>query len=316
VEIDFVGVWDSVSSVGLFPETHPYTSINYSVKCFRQALALDERRTRFHPDVWLEDRGQELGTDLPAVTDLPPPGVTDLPPKEIDPRLGTDDRCHYTLRDIWQYTPPERDHADVKEVWFAGSHSDVGGGAHTTKRNQSLSFIPLRWMIKECILAKTGIQFDMDYLRDALDFDFDDLMTEMRGKDMQIADLGEAYEKIEYYAQESREEKTERWEVIRNDIKYYVHESIFDQLVLVWFWWILEFLQLSSTYQDPQGNWIRSRSRNFGRGRHIPFYKNKILVHETVILRIDSTKSEKHPYKPNARNWDTVNHSPMLQYVS
>jgi hypothetical protein len=144
--------------VGLFPETHPYTSINYSVKCFRQALALDERRTRFHPDVWLEDRGQELGTDLPAVTDLPPPGVTDLPPKEIDPRLGTDDRCHYTLRDIWQYTPPERDHADVKEVWFAGdlTRSNTSTLTHNCQALiQMLVEAPiLRSAIRVCLLYR------------------------------------------------------------------------------------------------------------------------------------------------------------------
>ena len=88
--------------MGLIPQTHPYTSINYSVKCFRHALALDERRTRFRPNVWCElteDREQELDIDLPA-------------PDEIDKTLA--------IRDEWQYSPPERDHADVKEVWFAG----------------------------------------------------------------------------------------------------------------------------------------------------------------------------------------------------
>ncbi len=86
--------------MGLIPQTHPYTSINYSVKCFRHALALDERRTRFRPNTWGEqtvDREQELDVDLPI-----------------------DWEADRSNRDVWQYTAPERSHADVKEVWFAG----------------------------------------------------------------------------------------------------------------------------------------------------------------------------------------------------
>ena len=86
--------------MGIIPETHPYTSINYSVKCFRHALALDERRTRFRPDVWgeqTEDSEQELDIDLPIDW-------------EVD-RSGPN---------VWEYTAPKRKPADVKEVWFAG----------------------------------------------------------------------------------------------------------------------------------------------------------------------------------------------------
>ena len=91
---------DSVSSAGLIPQTHPYTSINYSVKCFRHALALDERRIRFHPSAWGERRVEcEQGLDV------------DLP---VDWKI---DRSN---PDGWQYTAPKRNHADVKEVWFAG----------------------------------------------------------------------------------------------------------------------------------------------------------------------------------------------------
>ena len=131
-------------------------------------------------------------------------------------------------------------------------------------------------MIKECILAKTGIQFDMDYLRDDLNFDFDDLMTEMKNKGMQIADLGEAYGEIENYAQDSSAKKKAKAEAdsqstVSKDslethnhvFRHYFHDvfdQIFDQLVLAWwFWWILEILPLRSTYQDLQGNWIRLR---------------------------------------------------------
>jgi uncharacterized protein (DUF2235 family) len=92
---------DTVSSVGIIPRTHPYTSVNYAVKYFRHALALDERRARFRPNVWNEptlEREQELDVDEPDI-ESPPTGY----------------------RDDWTYKPPNRDICDVKEVWFSGN---------------------------------------------------------------------------------------------------------------------------------------------------------------------------------------------------
>lgn len=59
-DIEFVGVWyvlaidvvfgnssvarDTVSSVGFFPKRLPFTRANDSIKFFRHALSLDERR--------------------------------------------------------------------------------------------------------------------------------------------------------------------------------------------------------------------------------------------------------------------------------
>ncbi|KAF8600419.1 hypothetical protein BDV93DRAFT_559397 [Ceratobasidium sp. AG-I] len=53
VEIDFVGVWDTVASVGSWwPQKLPYINYNASIRNFRQALALDESRANFIPSVW------------------------------------------------------------------------------------------------------------------------------------------------------------------------------------------------------------------------------------------------------------------------
>ena len=45
------------------------------------------------------------------------------------------------------------------EVWFAGCHSDVGGGAVKNKVSASLADITLRWMKKEIENSKCGIIF-------------------------------------------------------------------------------------------------------------------------------------------------------------
>ncbi|QRV98490.1 choline transport protein [Ceratobasidium sp. AG-Ba] len=57
VAIDFVGVWDTVASVGsLWPTTLPWIDYNPGIRNFRQALALDERRANFIPSVWDHSR--------------------------------------------------------------------------------------------------------------------------------------------------------------------------------------------------------------------------------------------------------------------
>lgn len=89
-----------MSSVGIIPRAHPYTSVNYAVKTFRHALALDERRARFRPKTWYEatpEREQDLDVD-------------ELEFPQRDPEL----------RDEWIYEPLRRKSADVKEVWFSG----------------------------------------------------------------------------------------------------------------------------------------------------------------------------------------------------
>ncbi|KAF9220931.1 hypothetical protein BS17DRAFT_786233 [Gyrodon lividus] len=53
VKVDFVGVWDTVQSTGvLINRVLPFTGSNTAIRVFRQALALDEHRSRFRPDLY------------------------------------------------------------------------------------------------------------------------------------------------------------------------------------------------------------------------------------------------------------------------
>ena len=51
-----------------------------------------------------------------------------------------------------------RENMDLKQVWFTGVHSDVGGGYKPDKDKHSLADIPLGWMIKEA--EKPGLSFE------------------------------------------------------------------------------------------------------------------------------------------------------------
>jgi uncharacterized protein (DUF2235 family) len=96
--IKFLGVWDTVASV-IVPrpdrfytfslQTLPFTEKNPSVRIFRQAIAVDERRRMFRLSRW--DDGQTFMSNRFSPTNNSEP-------------------------------------QDCKQVWFAGVHADVGGG--------------------------------------------------------------------------------------------------------------------------------------------------------------------------------------------
>jgi uncharacterized protein (DUF2235 family) len=111
-----VGLWDTVSSV-IVPRKDrlyipslrqlAYTASNPSVESVRHALAIDERRRMFRPYLW----------------------------KESQPYWGG------------PFEPNEPVEQDLKQLWFAGVHSDVGGGY--PEAESGLSKLALKWMIDE-----------------------------------------------------------------------------------------------------------------------------------------------------------------------
>lgn len=119
--IKFLGIFDTVSSVvekgKYFPtlRSHAFTSVNPSVAAVRHAMALDERRRMFLPSLWPSDQRYRS--------------------------------------EFWN-SDSETDQ-DAEEVWFPGSHGDVGGGYPEDR--SGLAKIPLHWMIEES--KKFGISF-------------------------------------------------------------------------------------------------------------------------------------------------------------
>lgn len=95
--LQFLGVWDTVSSVGWIwdPVKLPYTAQNPDMTNGRHAISVDERRCYFRNNMW--------GPELPGQS--------------------------------------------IKQVWFAGVHSDVGGSY--VEMESGLSQIALEWILCE-----------------------------------------------------------------------------------------------------------------------------------------------------------------------
>ncbi len=129
IGIHFIGVWDTVGSLGI-PDTaswFPFARASYQfhdtelskiVKYAYQALALDEHRADFSPTVWTRN------------PDSLKPGET--------------------------LTSKKLEQIEIEQRWFIGSHADVGGGNDRDgagRKPDPLPDLPLAWLQQKAIAA-------------------------------------------------------------------------------------------------------------------------------------------------------------------
>ena len=176
VNVYFLGVFDSVASVGFIPRQLPLSSTpRCKPRHFRHAMALDERRSKFkvcrhqkadHNSIMaVESAGNPVGKLTQFMTKhvLPKYIEQDDQPPLHSHRLDDgdqeflDDKTDDEYERLTGHTRPFE--TDVHEVWFIGAHADVGGGAVKNVERHKLSHIPLRWMIRQAFECNTGIIF-------------------------------------------------------------------------------------------------------------------------------------------------------------
>jgi uncharacterized protein (DUF2235 family) len=118
--IKFLGVWDSVAALIAKHKFHDL-KLNSRVQHGYHALSIDDEREAFHPMPWrtTDEDGSSLLGKIP-----------------IDPRRGDPEQMEQQDR---QQT--------VKQVWFCGVHTDVGGGYE----DHGVSDIPLTWMLDKAL---------------------------------------------------------------------------------------------------------------------------------------------------------------------
>lgn len=113
IPVAFLGVFDTVGALGRrglhSGDQWHNMQLHPSVSFVRHALAIDEHRIKFAPIIWKTPAAAGSG--------------------ERTADSGRSDR--------------------IKQVWFQGAHSDVGGGASTWWASDSLSTNALLWMLRE-----------------------------------------------------------------------------------------------------------------------------------------------------------------------
>ena len=215
IRIRFVGVWDTVAAYGmpvdemtrgihqyLWPIELPNSHLSASIMRACQALALDEERTTFHPQLWNESTGNKAAGEAAATS--------------ARARFIKDER--------------------LSQVWFAGVHTNVGGGYP----DDALAYIPFVWMITEA--RRCGLKFKSDYANqpdnpDLMRADPDTFKNAVskRDKDGRLYDprkgLGGYYrygprKLVPFFYPELKKEEDDEIEVDRAKI----HESVFKRI--------------------------------------------------------------------------------------
>ncbi|KAF9466841.1 hypothetical protein BDZ94DRAFT_1295336 [Collybia nuda] len=309
VKIDFIGVWDTVNSVGLISRRLPFTTSNTIVRAFRHAVALDERRAKFKANLWNRPTKKEQSLDA-----VPPPEQVKKHPKPHPTKK-------HTLKAMEKKYSQEQDKpTDIEEVWFAGCHCDVGGGSVDNGTPHTLARIPLRWMIRECFKAETGIMFHADGLRN-LGIDPVNLYPIVQQRPDRLAANGAFIQHIPPKTKVPKPVATdENLHVNTNggagEVTFMSEEEherldalspIYDQLELAWFWWLLEYFPMKQSHQRDDNTWKKEYSFNRGQGRHVPKQKKGIVkIHRSVQTRMEAMYESGKVYESKASFADAL----------
>ncbi|KAF9461525.1 hypothetical protein BDZ94DRAFT_1290707 [Collybia nuda] len=299
VTIEFIGVWDTVNSVGLIPRRLPFTTSNTIVKTFRHAVALDERRAKFKANLWNRPSAKEAKLGIKGQQ----PDVTDDANGESSPKQNSNKKPKKpkktgTLKAMErQFSDQAERPTDIEEVWFSGCHCDVGGGSVDNGTPHSLARIALRWMIRECFKTDTGILFSSEAIKSS-GLDPTMLYPTVQPRPAPLSAVGRQIQKIPSKAEvqamlKAAEEANSLITVnSKSEEEHELFDSlspIYDQLSLAWFWWVLELLPMKQHYQKSDNTWGTYMGSNLGNGRFIPKQKKKIVkIHRSVKMRMDA----------------------------
>ncbi|KAG6896290.1 hypothetical protein C0992_009315 [Termitomyces sp. T32_za158] len=199
--------------------------------------------------------------------------------------------------------------------------SHVGGGSVTNKTPYSLARIPLRWMVRECFKANTGIMFNTDALR-TIGLDPATLYPIVLPRPAPRLDASTTFiEKATKHGLIKRAvahwkrkaNATPTMTITTNDPSVIDEEledlkdalsPIYDQLQLKQSWWLLEILPLHLRYQKGNNRWVSTFKSNMASPRFIPKqHSNGVKVHRTVQFRMQAQPAPGHKkrYTPKAK---------------
>lgn len=294
VDVEFVGVWDTVQSTGiLLSRSLPFTDSNTFVTTFRHALSLDEHRAKFRPNLY----HRPLKKEKPSLAQKAKLGITrvsNLLHGKRHMSSGGDNLAENSTSEPGseQLAPLE---TDVLEVWFAGCHSDIGGGNVQNDEKVSLAQIPLRWMIEQVIASGCGVLFEDEGLKDlgiALQ-----PMPAQAGKDGTVpaaSDVKPGDVKDITLTSDGPPGPSPLTGVADPEFEDAI-AHLYDDLEITKAWWLLEIIPLPWSWQDDNGRWHEKWSIHLGKGRIIPHHRP--IFHRTVKLRMDYAPLK---YKPRA----------------
>ncbi|KAK6459220.1 uncharacterized protein RJT20DRAFT_14129 [Scheffersomyces xylosifermentans] len=301
VEIHFMGLWDTVNSVGIFRgRLFPYTSSSRIVEHVRHAVSIDERRAKFKQLLFAPY------SYYPCLLSLL---CTECEMEEEHTHLhhnGTVNESPFStaLGNRLPSDPSE----DVIELFFPGNHGDCGGGWPPDMDGQYLSDIPLRWMLSQAI--KFGVLFKSDIIHDfnnkhpvqmSLLSCNHDLLSLCRTKTMQHSRAG-PIQRLDRIVSRSNDDllvfpASNNYQTVSSNVRLPnspVHRfdsrgnEFFLETLL---WWMIELLPIGYKIENKDGQWKKVFVPNLGRPRKIP---RDSMFHWSLFYRLHYVED----YKP------------------
>ncbi|KAJ2924928.1 hypothetical protein H1R20_g12181, partial [Candolleomyces eurysporus] len=280
VDVEFLGVWDTVASIGFKPEGLPFATSKKFIRTYRHAVSLDERRAKFQPNLWNEPTRDEANLGL------------------HEDESGKPD-------------------TDTEEVWFAGCHCDVGGGSVNNRTRNSLARIPLRWMVREIFKAETGILFLTDRLyeigldpstiypvvlkrRDPLPVGENKICERPRNEAPIRPSMYRPWKRVDIKHVHPPHETgpdammaSEEHEELKDALS-----PIYDQMSINKWWWLFEYMPLPIRRQWKGLEWKTYLWFNRGKERFVKWTEKGLKVHRSVKMRMEA---ESGKYKPQVK---------------
>lgn len=330
VEIEFVGVWDTVSSVGIIPKRLPFTTANNNIRYFRHAMSLDEHRVRFKPNLWTrptkehEERGVKSHHMPRSIRRHFPKQHESECKGSPDSEATKGSHHHHASQDEMEQQFTATDtlpiiQTDVEEVWFAGCHCDVGGGSVKNGTRNSLARIPLRWMIRQLFKLEIGILFHRNlFAKIGMD---PEMLYPVKPRPPPLYQFPKARSPTGSANSTTKAFVLPPPEIVADDpamIVYsdggkFVNEELedladvtspmYDQLRLSRAWWILEVIPQMLHYQDDEDDsLVQAYTVNMGSGRHVQRQLiTGVKVHRSVKIRMEADNLKDGKYWPKAK---------------
>jgi hypothetical protein len=143
-------------------------------------------------------------------------------------------------------------------------HSDIGGGSVANGDRHNLARIPLRWMVRQCFILRTGILFHKNMFKD-IGIDPDTLYPRVTPRPPAVPYtpdcLADRYDVSLNFANSYKHTVMIQEPFINEE-----HEDlldaltpIYDQLKLAKGWWIFEVLPNKHQYQKADDSWVYVR---------------------------------------------------------
>ncbi|KAG6884358.1 hypothetical protein C0993_011826 [Termitomyces sp. T159_Od127] len=187
---------------------------------------------------------------------------------------------------------------------------DVGGGSVENGTPHTLARIPLWWMIRECIKAKSGIIVVSDGLR-RVGLDPASLYPCVQKRPPSLS-AGDLYiQNIPTTIPTAIRQKIQLSlgvdsliQISKSEEEHELLDAlspIYDQLYVVPIWWILKLFPMRQHYQKSDNLWDTTMHPNLGRGRLIPQQKTHVIkVHRSVKQRMEAQYPDGSKYRPKA----------------